>query len=48
MTKCRNRGMDSTSRAATAIAMGLGPINEDSQLCESAQDIVALLGLRKR
>ena len=36
MTRWRKRGIERTRRAATAIATGLGPISDVSQLCESA------------
>jgi len=41
MTRWRKSGIESTSRTATRIATGLGPINADSKPCGSVQDILS-------
>ena len=37
-TKCRKRGMESTTSAVMVMTKSEGSIIEDSQLCESVQD----------
>lgn len=46
MTRCKNRGIESTSRNARAIAAGVGLNSEEIQLCESDQDMTAWVMLR--
>ena len=43
MTRWRKNGIERTSRAATAIAIGVGLISEESQLWESVQAIAAVV-----
>ena len=40
MTRCRNNGIEITRSAAIAIAVGLGPINAEIQLCKLVEDIL--------
>ena len=43
MTRWRNNGIERTIRAATAIAIGVGLISEESQLWESVQAMAAVV-----
>ena len=40
ITRCRNNGTESTRTAVMAITRGEGPINEVSQLCGPAHDMM--------
>ncbi len=48
MTRWRNNGIESTSKAPVRMAAGLGPIKADSQLCEITQDILQRCLVRRK